>query len=157
MTDGGVEDFFRFSKALKEGGRTTLRKELHKGLKDGVKPLVKQANRVLAEGLPSPLAARGNRTKQVVLVQTGRDPGITIGMRFGGRGTGLGVSNARMANRIGKIRHPVWGDREVWANTPVPGALGWFDDTYASGAPTIRPHLDAAVRRIVEQIVREAR
>jgi hypothetical protein len=157
VTDGGVEDFFRMSKALKGAGRTELRRELHKGLKDGVKPLVKQANRVLAEGLPAPLAARGNRTKQVVLVQTGKTPAITIGMRFGGRGTGLGVSNARLANRLGVIRHPVWGNRQVWANTPVPGALGWFDDTYAAGAPTIRPELDAAVRRVVEQIIREAR
>lgn len=157
MTDGGVEDFFRMSKALKGAGRTQLRKELHKGLQDGVKPLVKQANRVLAEGLPAPLAARGNRTKQVVLVQTGKTPGITVGVRFGKREPGLGVSNVRMANRIGKIRHPVFGNREAWANTDVPGALGWFDDTYASGAPTIRPELDKAVRRVVEQIVREAR
>lgn len=151
-----ADDFLKFSKALKDAGRKDLRRELHKGLQDAAKELIPEAQKVLSEALPSRLAARGARTKQVAQVKTGKDPGITIGVRFGRRGAGLGASNARMLNAQGKIRHPTWGDRERWVNTDVPAGEGWFDETYRRGAPRVRPALDAAVDRVIDKIVREA-
>lgn len=153
----GADDFLRLSKACKGAGRTELRKELHKGVRDATKPLLPKAARALAAGLPPRVASRGVKVKQVVQVRTGSDPGVTIGVRYGARGTGLGASNARLANRQGVIRHPLFGDREKWFNTPVPGALGWFDDTYSAGAPVARAAIEHSMERVVQKIIEEAR
>lgn len=153
----GADGFLRLSKAMKHAGRTEMRKELHKAVGDAARVVLPLAQRALADGLPGPLGERGANVKQVVQVKTGRDPGVTIGVRFGRRGRGLGASNARLANRTGKIRHPLYGDRDHWYNTPVPEALGWFDHTYSECAPQVRPEIEAAMTRVVEQIIREAR
>lgn len=157
MIEASADDFHRLSKALKNAGRTGLRKELHKGVRDAVKPLLPEARKELAAGLPGPLRARGAKTRQVVQVKTGRNPGVTVAVRYGKRGAGLSASNARLLNRSGQVRHPVFGSRRVWANTPAPRSRGWFDDTYRRSAPTVTPVLVKAMERVADQIVREAR
>jgi hypothetical protein len=157
FTIRGADDFLRLSKALKQAGRTELRKELHKGLKDGATPLTKKTQAAFAAGMPSrELAARAGKTKQLVQVRTGKDPGVRVVKQFGRRGAGMGASNARLANRTGEIRHPVFGNREVWRNTKT-SARGWFDDTLRRHAPDVRPELERAMERVVQQIVNEAR
>lgn len=160
MTDfdvRGADEFLRLSKALKNAGRTELRKELNKGLRDGAKPLIPKAQQALTAVLPSGIAARGRRTKMAVVVKTGRDPGVTIGKRFNSRGTGVGHSNAKLLNDRGLLRHPTFGNREVWRNTSVPAARGWFDGTMRREAPSVRPELEAAIERVARRVVNEAR
>lgn len=152
----GADQFLRLSKALKEAGRTELRKDLHKALKNATKPLLPRATAKLAAALPARLAARGVKTKQAVQVRTGSNPGVRITVRYGSRGRGLGASNARLLNRQGVVRHPVFGDRETWRNTRAPSAKGWFDDTYSESAPTVRPLLEQALEDIADRVVKEA-
>lgn len=152
-----VEQFLSLSKAMKNAGQTELRKDLHRGVAAAVKPLLPEAQQALAGGLPASLAARGSRVKQVVQVRTGNDPGVTVGVRYGKRGTGLGASNARMANLHGVIRHPLFGDREHWFNTRVPGAEGWFDRTYGGAAPRSRAAIEQVMEDTVRRIIEEAR
>lgn len=145
----GADQFLRLSKALKHAGRTQLRKELSKGLRDGAKPLIPKARAEALRRLPSSggLARQVAREPMRVQVRTGRTPGvrIVVGKKQGG---------ARSANR-GVIRHPVFGNRNVWVNQPVPP--GWFDDPMREGAPKVRPDLEKAIDRIVEQVVRDAK
>jgi hypothetical protein len=154
---GGVDDFYRLSKALKEAGRKELRRELHKRLKESTKPLISDTQEAFAKAVPTRLKPRAAKTKQTVQVRTGRDPGVGIAVKYGKAGRGMGASNARLANRLGQVRHPVYGNRQVWANTPVPRAKGWFDDTLRRGAPTVRPLLAQALEDIADEVVREAR
>lgn len=151
-----VEDFVRLSKALKNAGRKAERQELHKGLRDAAKRVLPRAQKRLADGLPARLRDRGAKVKQVVQVKTGNDPGVTIAVRYGPRGRGLGASNAQLANRLGQIRHPLYGNRERWFNTAVPGAKDWFDGTYRDSAGEIRRDLAEAQQRVIDKIVREA-
>lgn len=151
MTDDfearGADQFLALSKALKEAGRTDLRKALNKGMRDGAKPLIPKAR---AEALAT-LPQRGGLAKLVakeparVQTRTGRDPGvrIVVGKKRGG---------ARSANR-GVIRHPVFGNRERWVSQPVPS--GWFDDTMRKHGPDVRPALERAIDDMARRIVRD--
>lgn len=159
MTDDfsirGAENFLRLSKALKETGEKELRKELHTGMRNAVKPLLPKAAQALATGLPPRLKGRGAKVKQVVQVKTGRDPGVSIAVPYGKRNAGgLGASNARLVNARGVVRHPLYGNRQRWCSTPAPGAQGWFDETYTTRARTVLPDVERAVERVAGQITR---
>jgi hypothetical protein len=145
----GADQFLALSKALKHAGRTELRKELNKGIKRAAKPLIPKARAEALRRLPQ----SGGLAKQVakeparVQVRTGaRTAGVrvVVGRRRGG---------ARQANR-GVIRHPVFGNRDVWVNQRVPS--GWFDDPMKDAAPAIRRDVEQALEDVAEQIVREA-
>lgn len=154
----GAEDFLKLSKALKEAGNKGVRRELNKGLQDAVKPLLPGAAERLAAALPSGLQGRGRRVKQVVQVKTGRDPGVTVAVRYGKRGSGgLGASNAQLANRQGLIRHPLYGNREKWFSTKAPGTQGWFDDYWREHAREALPASEKAMQHVIDKIVREAK
>lgn len=145
----GADQFLALSKALKHAGRTELRKELNKRIRVAAKPLIPKARAEAMARLPQ----RGGLAKQVskepmrVQTRTGRDPGvrIVVGKRGGG---------ARQANR-GRLRHPVFGNRERWVTQQV--KPGWFDDPMAASAPDVRRGVEAAMQSIVDDIVREVR
>lgn len=147
----GADDFLKLSKALKHAGRTGLRKELNKGLRKGAKPLIPKAKAAARANLPRSggLAAQVAKEPMRVQVRTGRTPGvrIVVGKKRGG---------ARSTNR-GTIRHPVFGNREVWVTQSVPRAKDWFDATMRKEAPRVRPHLEEALERVARQVVNDAR
>jgi hypothetical protein len=153
----GADQFLRLSKALKEAGQTGLRKELNKAIRDGVKPVIPKAKKRLEDGLPRAIAK--SAVQQVVQVKTGRDPGVSVAVRFGSKR----ASNAQLANSQGMIRHPVFADGKKtrkewrWVNQNVPNAKGWFDDTYTAAAPDLRRAIEAAMQAVADRIVREAR
>lgn len=156
-----ADDFLAFSKALKRGGRKDLRKALTKGLQAGVKPLLPGAADAFAATMPSGLEDRARHVRQVVQVTTGRDPGVRVGVPYGPRAKGgdhggMGASNARLANLHGQIRHPLFGDREKWFNTPVPQAVDWYERYWSTRAESIRPALDRALQDVADQVVRES-
>ena len=153
----GADDFLRLSKALKDVGDKEMRKALHKGLRDAVKPVMPDAEKRLADSLP--YLNRGKAVSQVVQVKTGRDPGITVGVRYGSKR----ASNAQLANSKGVFRHPVFADGDKtrkewrWVNQPVPDAEGWFDKTYQNAAPELRRGLERVLEDVADEIVRKAR
>lgn len=157
----GADQFLRLSKALKAAGDTETRKALHKGLRDAVNDVKPKAAEALAEALPRALAARGKAVKQAVQVKTGNDPGVSVVVRYGKAGSGLGAVNAQLVNRQGKFRHPVFPDPEKtrsgwhWVDQTVDG-VGWFDKTYENAAPEIRRALEQVLENVVDDIVRKA-
>lgn len=153
----GAEDFLALSKALKKAGDKDLRKKLHKALQEAVKEVSPEAEQALADALP--YAHRGKPVRQVVLVKTGKDPGLTVGVRFGSKRS----TNARLANTKGLIRHPVFasGDKVrkdwYWVDQAVPEAEGWFDKTYTNAAPDVRKRIEQAMQETIDDIVSKAR
>lgn len=151
----GADDFLRLSKALKAAGEKELRKGLHKGLRQAVakhKPTVAEG---LAAALPSGLSGRGANVKQAIQVKTGKNPGVTVGIRYGKAGRGLGAANAKLVNASGAIRHPAFS-RSRWVTQSV-GGSGWFDEGWRKAAPELREELVAVLEDIANQVVRKVR
>lgn len=144
----GGDGFYRLSKALKEAGKTGLRKELHKSLQRTAKPLIPKTRAEALRRLPrrGGLAAQVAKEPQRIQVRTGRDPGVrvVVGRKNGG---------ARAANQ-GRIRHRVFG-QDVWVDQRV--QPGWFDDPVRRHAPEVRHDLGRAVDDMAAQVIREAR
>lgn len=145
----GADEFLKLSKALKHAGRTELRRELTNGMKRAARPLIPKTRAEARRRLPKKggLAAQVAKEPQRVQVRTGaRTAGvrIVVGKKSGG---------ARGANK-GVVRHPVFGNREVWVDQDVPS--GWFDDPIRESAPEIRRDLERAMESVAEQVVREA-
>lgn len=145
----GADTFLRLSRALKDAGRTQMRKDLSKGLRTAAKPLVAETRAEALRRLPQRggLARQVAKEPQRIQVRTGaRTAGarLVVGNRRGG---------ARAANR-GVIRHPVFGNRKVWVNQRV--RPGWFDDPAAASAPRIRRELERTIDEIAGRVVRDA-
>lgn len=143
-------NFLQVSKALKAAGETELRKELHKGVKKAARPLIPKARAAAKTQLPQ----RGGLAKRVAgspmrtQVRTGTNK---YGVRLV---VGKNGSGARDANR-GRIRHPVFGNRDRWVDQRVPS--GWFDDTMRAAAPAIRKDVQAAIDKVVNDIAKRGR
>lgn len=146
----GAEDFLDLSKALKAAGQTELRKELNKAIRAAAKPLIPMTRAAARRDLPARggFAAGVARAPQRVQVRTGqKSAGIRVVV-------GKNSSGARGAN-AGTIRHPVPGSG-VWVDQSV--TPGWFDETLKREAPsTARPAIEAALRDILNKVVREVR
>lgn len=153
----GAEQFLRLSKALKLAGATETRKALHKGLRDAVNREKPTAARALADALPNAIASKGTRVKQAVIVKTGRDPGVSVGIRFGKAGTGLGAANAKQINRTGTFRHPVYGSDRWVSQKAKPGGRDWFNKSWTNRAPQIRADLERVLEQVADDIVKKAR
>lgn len=146
----GADEFLRLSKALKHAGRTELRKDLTNGLKRAARPLTPKTRAEALRRLPQRggLAAQVAKEPQRVQVRTGVETAgvrLVVGKKRGG---------AQAANR-GVIRHPVFGNRDVWVSQSVPP--GWFDETIKGEAPAIRRELEKVLEDIAERVVRETR
>lgn len=145
-----VKELQALGKALaaKADGKA-LKKALTKELKAATKPMVTemQANaRALA--FASTSTRTGQRARRTAgVTKTGRTKrGIGLrdamaksiktevlygatsaGIRVRSRSTAEGVNGiARQINRLGKVRHPVFGNREKWADTLTRNGKGWF-------------------------------
>lgn len=145
----GAGGFLKLSKALKDAGRTQMRKELNKRLRTAAKPLIPEARASARETLPKKggLADLVAHSPMRVQVRTGREAGVRIVV-------GKDHSGARAANH-GEIRHPVFGNRDAWVTQQVPS--DWFDRPMRDSAPHIRPELEKAIRSVLEDIMRGAK
>lgn len=145
----GAEDFLRLSKALKHAGRKELRKELNREIKVAAKPIIKKTRARARADLPSGggLNKIVAKEPQRIQVRTGAKTAgvrIVVGKKRGG---------ARAANK-GFIRHPVFGNREVWVTQRVPS--DWFDGPARESESELRRSVEKAMQEIVNRIVREA-
>lgn len=147
----GADEFLKLSKALKAAGQTELRKELNSGIRRATKPLVAKTRAEARRRLPKSggLAERVAKAPQRVSVRTGA---TTAGVRL--VVPKKGGSAAGGANR-GVVRHPVFGNRDVWVEQRV--TPGWFDDPIKAAAPSIRRDIERAMEDVAKQVVREAR
>lgn len=148
----GADQFLKLSKALKHAGRTELRRALNTGIRQSAKPLVGKTRAAARRKLPKAggLAEQVAKEPQRVQVRTGAK---TAGVRMV---VGKKQGGARGSNR-GKIRHPVFGNREVWVEQDIPEAAGWYDDTIKDDAPQVRRGIERAMQDVADKVVRDAK
>lgn len=138
----GAEDFLALSKRLKAAGRKDLRADLNKTVRQAVRPITAATRAVASSTLPQGggLAKLVAKSPQRIQVRTGAG---TAGVRIVVTGAGKGADN-------GAVRHPVFGNRSVFAVTNTPS--GWFTGTASKQAGPVRAQLVLSVARINQGI-----
>ena len=133
----GAQDLARLSKNLKDAGRNDLRKELLKGVRESGASAVLAIRDSALENLPKRggLAAKVAAEKASVR-STWAASGARVQLR---RKRGRGLNE-------GRLRHPVYGNRDVWVQQPV--NPNWFDDPIRDAAPDIRRKIETVVKRV---------
>jgi hypothetical protein len=144
----GARDLETVAKRLKATGRGDLRKQLLAGIRKEGKETVKDIKRSAAESLPH----RGGLAELVSRSSYGvrtRLSGNGVGVRI--QGTSRSVKSLRALN-AGRLRHPVYGNRKVWAEQHV--EPGWFDKPIERDAPQIRRGIDRVLSDTAAKIER---
>ena len=120
----------------------------YRGLNRATKPLRAAAQREALRTLPKRggLAARVAQEK---LRATNRSGGVSI----------VGPNNRQLRLiDAGFVRHPVWGNREVWRTQPV--MAGYFSRPMEDGAPVARKEvlveMDKVARVVADRITARA-
>lgn len=140
----GADTFLALSKHLKQAGETDLRKELNRRLRTAAKPIMKAQKAAARADLPQSggLAKRIAKAPLRAQVRTGKDPGV----RIVAKGT-----DARATDQ-GRLRHPVFGNREVWVTQQV--KPGWFTESGRRQLPEVRQEVQRALVDIAQEVAR---
>ena len=139
----GAQDLARLSKRLKDAGRNDLRKELLKGVRESGADTVLKISASALEHLPR----RGGLAAEVAAEKAS--------VRSSYAASGARVSLRRKRGRglnQGRLRHPVWGNRDVWVQQPV--NPDWFDDPIRDAAPEIRRKIERVVKTVAYKLTR---
>lgn len=126
----GADALAKVARRLRDIGDRELKRELFRGINRAVKPLKDEAAKGALQTLPrrGGLAAKVAKVRVRVETRTGAS---TAGVQL--RGTVAGM-NLRAIDR-GQLRHPVFGNREVWTVQSVPA--GWWSRTLDSRAADV--------------------
>ncbi len=140
----GAEQLGALAKRMRAEGEAGkgLKRELTSSITLATKPLRAKAKMEAQARLPQSggLAAVVSKASITSRVRTGRDPGVIIQAR----------GDAARSTDRGFVRHPVFGNREVWVTTKVDP--GWFTDTMRAGAPVVRKAVLIGMRRVSVRI-----
>lgn len=136
----GLVALKRQIKALNSDLRKEINRELNRALREGASSLIPKVAEAARRELPSSggLAARVAAKRASVSLASGRVRIMVKGM------------DARSAER-GRLRHPVYGNREVWVTQQI--KPGWFTDEMRREAPKIRPRLVQAIETAAQRVV----
>lgn len=143
LTVTGAEELYAVGKRLR-GADKALRKELLKGIRGAAKPLNVAARSNALAVLPK----RGGlnrlvaRSRMSIQTKTARN---SVGVRLKATNT----HDIRSMDR-GRLRHPVWGNRERWVNQAI--KPGWYTDPLKEGRPVVQPKIIEAMRHTAAQI-----
>lgn len=168
----GADDFYRLSKALKAAGRTEMRKQLNKAVREAAKPVIKDVKAAARSDLPhgGGLNERMAKARTVIKTKTGKDPGVTVAMPQKQEGYLTGnirhpvfatkvrihrKSSKRKDGTVGHYRDGARGGKARWAPQKING--DWFDGTVEKSAPTVLPHIEKALQSIADEVVRRAK
>ena len=133
----GAQDLARLSKRLKDAGRNDLRKELLRGVRESGASTVLEIRDSALENLPR----RGGLAEKV----SAEKASVRSTWAAGGARVSLRRKRGRGLNE-GRLRHPVYGNRDVWVQQPV--NRNWFDDPIRDAAPTIRKRIELVVKTV---------
>jgi len=142
----GAEDFLALSKHLKAAGRTDLRKELNKAMRDAAKPLIPKVRDAARKNLPKAGGLNERIARKPFRVQT----------RTGATTAGVRIVGTKVDPRIneGRIYHPVFG-RKPGVVQRVRKAEGYFDKTLSKAGPDVRDDLTKALSDFTKRVLRE--
>lgn len=145
-------DLAKLANALKFAGRGDLRRELLAAIRRAGGPAVKKAEAEARATLPT----RGGLADLVA-------NNLSVRSRLSGASASVKVrrkvrtpTDRTMVSidASGTWRHPVFGDRETWAEQSAAGAEGWFTKTIDSEAPQFRVQILRAMSDVAKKLER---
>lgn len=138
VTGKGLQDLKRKVKALDD---KKLMRQINKALREEAKPLIPIALQAAGDSLPK----RGGLA-DIVAGGTGKiavtQKGVRVVIKSWYVSTGYSSRH--------RLRHPVFGNREVWVNQPLQG--GWFDMAMKAHAGDVRPGIVAAIEKFSKEV-----
>lgn len=127
---------------LRRLGDKDTRRKYYAGLNRATKPMRAQAKLEALRRLPK----GGGLNRHVAKTRL-----VTRANRGGVYVTSVTRGQARLIDK-GAVRHPVFGNREVWRTTDVP--RGWFTVPMQAGAPRGRRELIAVFDDVAKSIAK---
>lgn len=144
-----LQQFATLAKALGGAGKD-LKKELRKGLNKAVKPLGVKTKQGIGRYLPSGYAPTLKRAfRASTSIRLTGNPSVTIK----GRAKGRRKQREIRAMDKGVLRHPVFGNRQVWVAQKV--RPGFWSDPMREGGPAVRAEAANVIAETNAKIVRE--
>jgi hypothetical protein len=142
----GAEEFAKVAKDCRAAGRKDLNKELRIALNRAVKPMKAAAKEGAKNSLPSSggLAARVAGARISARPYGGRNPAIKLVGREGKKSVNLAGLD------YGRLRHPLFGNREKWFSQSVPS--GWWSKSLEGTAPKARDEIVKAIDNVVKEL-----
>ncbi|MFI1030728.1 hypothetical protein [Streptomyces sp. NPDC020951] len=156
-THQGLAALTRAIRAEEDGKQ--LRKELARDMREALKPGAAEAKSSImsmsSAGLRTAPALRSAVAKKI-------RPEIKLGGRWSGaRVKAFKTRNVRnfpnapkRLNRAGGWRHPVFGNREVWAQQH--GKVDWFDRSFEGRGGVYKEAVEAAMENMAQRIASRA-
>ncbi len=136
------------SRALKDADKA-LTRELLRGLQRATKDIRADMKRSAYDNLPR----EGGLNEEVAgsrfstqTRRTGRDPGVRIAV------LGKRIRDMRSLD-AGRLRHPVYGNRDVWVNQSIPP--GVFSIPFEQAAPAVRREVVRVMDDVAAQIAKK--
>jgi hypothetical protein len=142
----GAQDFARLSARLREVGDKGLRRELYKGLNAAAKPAKAAIKPNIRARLPHRGGAGDFVASTLRVTQSnrgGQNPAVIIWSKSN--------HNIRAINR-GQLRHPVYGNKKVWANTAVEPDT--FTEPIESRASQMRQDMEKVIKVVAAKVER---
>lgn len=143
----GADKLRDVGKRLKAAGDKEIRKEFLRALQAAGKPLKEAAKEGALRG---PLPRSGGLAAEVAA------SGFSVRVRLSGNKAGVRVKAKGKKIRDldamdrGRLRHPVWGNTEVWVNQTI--RPGWFTDPLAAQAEPVQTEMLAAMDAVLAKI-----
>lgn len=156
-THDGLAALARALRAEEDG--KALRKDLAKNMRDALRPGAEQAKNSIMGMVSLHGAQPALRTSIARKIR----PEVKLGGRWSGARVKAfktknirGFPNApKRTNRAGGWRHPVYGNREVWAHQR--GKLEWFDRAFRGREQLYKQAVEAAMEDMARRIAARAR
>lgn len=144
VTITGAEDFEALSDRIKRhADRRAIQRELYSGLNRVTKDVRSDMKRSLAQGLPSGGGAAAKLSREAGLRTTAKSGRETLVRIVTSR-----RHNYRLINQ-GLLRHPVFGNRQVWVSQPVTGEL--LEKEFTED----KPEIQRAIQRVMAEVARK--
>lgn len=147
----GADKFAAVAKTLKQAGDKDLKKELRAAIASAVEPMTDEVRDQVAQYLPTryaPLLADSLKTRQ-----SWRTSGSTIGLVLTGSAKGRRQRRHVQAINAGVLRHPVFGNRNVWVAQPV--RRGFWDEPMTAAKRQPAREIGKALDRIARRLARK--
>ncbi|MET9411271.1 hypothetical protein ABZX90_36840 [Streptomyces sp. NPDC002935] len=158
-THEGLDSLVRALREEEDGKQ--LRKDLAKNMRDALRPGAEHAKSAVmgmisTGGLPTSPALRTAIARKI-------RPEVKLGGRWSGARVKAfktknirGFPNApKRTNRASGWRHPVFGNREVWAQQR--GKIGWFDRSFQGREGLYKEAVEAAMNDMAQRIASRVR
>lgn len=138
----GADQLTVLAARLKDEADRGISRELSAGLLAATKPMRAAARRNARDVLP----ATGGLNKEMARSK------MTVVRRYTGHEVGVRIGTASHDPRIdaGRLRHPVFGNREVWVQQTVPAE--WFTRPMEESAPLALIAVDRTMRHVVDRV-----